>query len=120
MHGATNISVAAMQIPFAGIKLNECFCCIYCYSFFPIHCWGVQCSEQEEKKLCFVSFHIVAAKGNSNFPSDLYGALYSVRSIENVTRFNVTAWHAICNKHSYVVLTSIEINIYNRITCTFT
>lgn len=60
MHGATNISVAAMQIPFAGIKLNECFCCIYCYSFFSYSLLG--CSEQEEEKVFLFRFTLLQLK----------------------------------------------------------
>lgn len=48
VHGAAvaNISVAAMQIPFAGIKLNECFVVSFLLALTPtIH--SVGCSRHD-------------------------------------------------------------------------
>lgn len=100
VHGAANVSVAAMQIPFAGIKLNECF------FFSPHSFYGVLW------KVFFVSFSGSHRQFISFFPS--WFELESHKThCELFVCVSVTAWHVICNKHSFVrLLLSTEINMH--------
>lgn len=95
-----------------NVSVSALYVCVF---FSSVFCWGVHEGKKKLFSLCFTLLQLKAIL--TSLLCDLCGALSCATKLK---RFNVTAWHAICNKHSFVVSTSSEIIIYNRITCTFT